>query len=47
MIAFYAASKPGAIACPLNSSYREREITCQLNDPGATISSLNEGHESQ
>jgi acyl-CoA synthetase (AMP-forming)/AMP-acid ligase II len=46
MIAFYAASEPGAIACPLNSSYREREITRQLNDPGATIVSLNERRES-
>jgi long-chain acyl-CoA synthetase len=36
-IAFYAASKLGAITCPLNSSYREREITYQLNDSGAAI----------
>lgn len=36
-IGFYAASKLGAVACPLNSSYREREITYQLNDSGATI----------
>jgi long-chain acyl-CoA synthetase len=36
-IGFYAASKLGAFACPLNSSYREREITYQLNDSGATI----------
>src|SRR5215471_8769299 len=34
-IAFYAASKLGAVACPLNSAYREREITYQLNDSGA------------
>src|SRR5215216_1521978 len=25
-LAFYAASKLGAISCPLNPSYREREI---------------------
>jgi long-chain acyl-CoA synthetase len=36
-IGFYAASKLGAAACPLNSSYREREITYQLNDSGAAI----------
>ena len=36
-IGFYAASKLGAVACPLNASYREREITYQLNDAGATI----------
>jgi long-chain acyl-CoA synthetase len=34
-IAFYAASKLGAVACPLNSSYRDREVTYQLNDAGA------------
>src|SRR5260370_5645840 len=32
---FYAASKLGAVACPMNSAYREREITYQLNDNGA------------
>jgi len=37
VVGFYAASKLGAIACPLNSSYLEREITYQLNDSGATI----------
>jgi long-chain acyl-CoA synthetase len=36
-IAFYAASKVGAVACPLNSSYREREVTYQLNDSRASI----------
>src|SRR6266542_5806967 len=36
-IAFYAASKVGAIACPLNSSYREREVIYQLNDSRASI----------
>jgi long-chain acyl-CoA synthetase len=36
-IAFYAASKLGAVACPLNSSYREREVTYQLNDSGARM----------
>jgi len=36
-IGFYAASKLGAVACPMNSSYREREITYQLNDSGAAI----------
>ena len=34
-MAFYAASKLGAIACPMNPSYREREITYQVNDSGA------------
>jgi len=37
VIAFYAGSKLGAVACPLNSSYREREITYPLNDSGATV----------
>src|SRR4030095_15288208 len=37
VVGFYAASKLGAIACPLNSSYREREITHQLSDSGSTI----------
>jgi long-chain acyl-CoA synthetase len=36
-LAFYAASKLGAIACPLNPSYREREITYHVNDSGATV----------
>ncbi|MBO0798978.1 MAG: AMP-binding protein, partial [Blastocatellia bacterium] len=36
-IGFYAASKLGAVACSLNSAYREREITYQLNDSGATV----------
>lgn len=36
-IGFYAASKLGATGCPLNSSYREREIIYQLNDAGAAI----------
>src|SRR5262245_59373994 len=36
-IAFYAASKLGAVSCPLNSSYREREVTYQLNDAGVSI----------
>jgi long-chain acyl-CoA synthetase len=36
-IAFYAASKLGAVSCPLNSSYREREVTYQLNDAGARM----------
>jgi long-chain acyl-CoA synthetase len=36
-IGFYAASKLGAIACPLNSAYHEREVTYQLNDAGATM----------
>lgn len=34
-IAFYAISILGAIACPMNPSYREREITYQLIDSGA------------
>jgi long-chain acyl-CoA synthetase len=36
-IGFYAASKLGAVACPMNSAYREREISYQLNDNGAGI----------
>ena len=36
-LAFYAASKLGAISCPMNPSYREREITYQVNDCGATM----------
>jgi long-chain acyl-CoA synthetase len=36
-LAFYAAAKLGAIACPINPSCREREITYQVNDSGATI----------
>jgi long-chain acyl-CoA synthetase len=36
-IAFYAASKLGAVSCPLNSSYREREVTYQLNSAGARM----------
>ena len=36
-LAFYAASKLGAIACPMNPSYREREITYQVNDSGAKV----------
>jgi long-chain acyl-CoA synthetase len=34
-IAFYAASKLGAVGCPLNSAYREREVAYQLNSAGA------------
>src|SRR5258705_11091229 len=34
-LAFYAASKLGAIACPMNPSYREREIIYQVNNSGA------------
>lgn len=36
-LAFYAASKLGAISCPMNPSYREREITYQVNDSGARM----------
>src|SRR6267142_2103999 len=36
-IAFYAASKLGAIACPMNPSYREREIAYQVNDAGSKM----------
>src|SRR5215813_9159953 len=36
-IAFYAASKLGAVGCPLNSAYREREVTYQLNSAGARM----------
>ena len=34
-VAFYACSKLGAVACPMNASYREREIAYQMNDSGA------------
>jgi long-chain acyl-CoA synthetase len=36
-VAFYAASKLGAVGCPLNSAYREREVTYQLNSAGARM----------
>jgi len=36
-LAFYAASKLGAISCPMNPSYREREVTYQVNDSGASV----------
>ncbi len=36
-LAFYAASKLGAVSCPMNPSYREREITYQVNDSGASV----------
>jgi long-chain acyl-CoA synthetase len=36
-IAFYAASKLGAVGCPLNSAYREREVIYQLNSAGARM----------
>jgi long-chain acyl-CoA synthetase len=36
-LSFYAASKLGAIACPMNPSYREREVRYQVNDSGATL----------
>lgn len=36
-LAFYAASKLGAISCPMNPSYREREIAYQVNDSGAKV----------
>jgi len=36
-IAFYAASKLGAVGCPLNSAYREREVTYQLHDAGVRM----------
>src|SRR5262249_16983620 len=36
-IGFYAASKLGAVACPMNSAYREGEISYQLKDNGAVI----------
>jgi long-chain acyl-CoA synthetase len=36
-LAFYAASKLGAISCPMNPSYREREIAYQVNDSGANV----------
>jgi long-chain acyl-CoA synthetase len=36
-LAFYAASKLGAVSCPMNPSYREREITYQVSDSGATV----------
>ena len=36
-LSFYAASKRGAVSCPMNPSYREREITYQVNDSGAKL----------
>jgi len=36
-LAFYAASKLGAISCPMNPSHREREITYHVNDSGARV----------
>jgi long-chain acyl-CoA synthetase len=36
-IAFYAACKLGAISCPMNPSYREREIKYQVSDSGAKV----------
>jgi long-chain acyl-CoA synthetase len=36
-LAFYAASKLGAIASPTNPSCREREITYPVNDSGAKV----------
>ena len=36
-LAFYAASKLGAITCPMNPSYREREVTYHVNDSGAKV----------
>jgi long-chain acyl-CoA synthetase len=35
-LAFYAASKVGAVACPVNPSCRELELTHQLDDLGVT-----------
>ena len=35
VIAFYAIARIGAIASPMNPSYREREIEYQLEDTGA------------
>src|SRR5262245_40903129 len=35
IIAFYASARVGAIASPMNPSYREREIEYQLNDTEA------------
>ncbi len=36
-VAFYAATKLGAVPSPLNPSYRERELTYQCNEAGASI----------
>jgi long-chain acyl-CoA synthetase len=36
-LAFYAVSKLGAIVCPMNPAYREREITYQVNDAGSRV----------
>src|SRR3989475_12413748 len=38
IIAFYAIARVGAIASPMNPSYREREIEYQLNDTEAVVS---------
>ena len=37
-VAFYAAIKAGAVACPINPSYRERELAHVVND--ASIATL-------
>src|SRR6267142_2704516 len=37
IIAFYAIARVGAIASPMNPSYREREIEYQLNDTEAVV----------
>ena len=36
VIAFYAIARVGAVASPMNPSYREREIDYQLNDTEAS-----------
>jgi len=36
-LAFYAASKLGAVVCPVNPSYRERETAHQLLDSGSSV----------
>ena len=36
-IGFYAASKLGAIVCPLNAAYREHDLSYQLNDASVKV----------
>jgi long-chain acyl-CoA synthetase len=36
-VAFYAASKAGAVACPMNPSYRERDLAHVMADAGLSV----------
>src|SRR5438094_10123995 len=43
IIAFYAIARVGAVASPMNPSYREREIEYQLNDTEAVAIVVHHG----